>query len=89
MCMAICSVISNSCNPMDCSMPVSSVHGIFQVENMRVGFHFLLQSIFPKSNHLLCLLEIQADSLPTEPQENIYLRNLNLMIGLFIPLPNQ
>ena len=25
-----CSVTSNSCNPMDCSLPGSSVHRIFQ-----------------------------------------------------------
>ena len=27
---AMCSVVSNSCNPMDCSPPGSSVHGILQ-----------------------------------------------------------
>ena len=30
-------------DPMDCSPPVSSVHGILQT---RVGCHFLLQGIF-------------------------------------------
>ena len=35
------------CNPMDCSPPGSSVHGILQGENTRVGYHFLLQGIFP------------------------------------------
>ena len=29
-CMLSCSVMSNSYNTMDCSQPVSSVHGIFQ-----------------------------------------------------------
>ena len=32
------------CNPMDCSLPVSSVHGILQ--NAGIGCHFLLQEIF-------------------------------------------
>ena len=32
---------------MDCSLPVSSVHGIFQARNTGVGCHFLLQEIFP------------------------------------------
>ena len=32
------------CNPMDCSLPGSSVHGIFQTR-----CHFLLQGIFPLS----------------------------------------
>ena len=35
------------CNPMDCSPPGSSVHGIFQERNTGVGCHFLLQGIFP------------------------------------------
>ena len=33
------------CDPMDCSPPGSSVHGIFQQEYWR-GCHFLLQGIF-------------------------------------------
>ena len=41
-----CSVVSNSCNPMDCSLPGSSVHGIFPGKNTGVGCHFLLQGIF-------------------------------------------
>ena len=35
------------CDPMDCSPPDSSVHGIFPGKNTRVGCHFLLQGIFP------------------------------------------
>ena len=33
------------CNPMDCSLPCTSVHGIF-CKNIGVGCHFLLQGIF-------------------------------------------
>ena len=32
------------CDSMDCSLPVSSIHGVFQA---RVGCHYLLQGIFP------------------------------------------
>ena len=32
---------------MDCSPPGSSVHGIFPGKNTGVGWHFLLQGIFP------------------------------------------
>ena len=32
---------------MDCSLPGSSVHGIFPGKNTGVGCHFLLQEIFP------------------------------------------
>ena len=35
------------CDPMDCSLPGSSIHGICQARNTKVGCHFLLQGIFP------------------------------------------
>ena len=35
------------CDPMDCSLLGSSIHGIFQANNTGVGCHFLLQRIFP------------------------------------------
>ena len=35
------------CDPMDCTSPGSSVHGILQTRNTRGGCHFLLQGIFP------------------------------------------
>ena len=35
------------CDPMDCSPPGSSVHGDFPGKNIGVGFHALLQGIFP------------------------------------------
>ena len=34
------------CDPMHCSLPGSSVHGIFPGKNTGVGCHFLLQGIF-------------------------------------------
>ena len=43
-------------DPMDCSLPGSSVHGIFQV---RMGCHFLLLGIFPAQGSSLCLLHWQ------------------------------
>ena len=35
------------CNPMNCSLPVSSVHGDSPGENTGVGCYALLQGIFP------------------------------------------
>ena len=35
------------CDPMHCSLPGSSVHGIFHGKNTGVGCHFLFQGIFP------------------------------------------
>ena len=43
------------CDPMDCSPPGSSVHGINSPgNNSGVDFHFLLQRIFPTSGHPHC-----------------------------------
>ena len=54
------------CDPMDCSQPGSSVHGI----SPGVGCHFLLQRIFPTHGSnlpLLHLLHWQVGSLPLLP----------------------
>ena len=65
----VCSVTKSClafCDPMDCSPPGSSVHGVFPGKNTGVGYHFLLQGIFPtqgQNPRLLCLLHWQAGSL--------------------------
>ena len=61
------SVVSDSWDPMDCSPPGSSVHGIFQarvLEWIAISFAGDLPNpgIEPRSPAL------QADSLPTEPR---------------------
>ena len=48
------------CDPVDCSLLGSSVHGISQARILEWGCHFLLQGIFPH------LLRWQVDST-TEP----------------------
>ena len=54
------------CNPMDCSPPGSSVHGILQTGVLEwVAVPSARGSPSPGSNpHLLCFLCWQADSLP-------------------------
>ena len=57
-------------DPMDCSPPRSSVHGIFPARVLGVSCHFVPQGIFPTQGwkqHLLCLLHWQAGSLPLSP----------------------
>ena len=49
------------CNPMDCSLPGSSVHGISQYWS---GSIFPSPRIFPTKGLNLCLLHCQADSFP-------------------------
>ena len=58
------------CDPMDCSLPGYSVHGILQARIVRVGCHALLQGIFPAQGlnpRLFCLLHQQEGSLPLVP----------------------
>ena len=54
------------CDPMDCSLPGSSVHGDSPSKNTGVGCHAHLEGIFPTQGsnlHLLRLLRCPADSL--------------------------
>ena len=53
------------CDPMDCSHPGSSVHGILQ-GRILVGCHFLLQGIFPTQRSNPGLLHCRQ-TLPSEP----------------------
>ena len=51
------------CNPLDCSLPGSSVHWDSPGKNIEVGCHALLQGIFltqGSNPSLLCLLHWQA-----------------------------
>ena len=60
-CMLSHSVVSDLCDPMDCSLPGSSVHGILQARKLEwFAISFLTQGWNP------CLLHWQADSF-TEP----------------------
>ena len=54
------------CNPMDCSPPGSSIHGIFQVST-GVGCHFLLQEIFLTQGSNPGLPHCRQTLLPSEP----------------------
>ena len=51
------------CDPMDCSLPGSSVHGDSLGKNTGVGCHALLQRILPTQGSNPCLLHWQAGSL--------------------------
>ena len=46
LCAQLLSCVCLLCDPTDCSLPSSSLHGIFQARS-GVGCHFLLQGIFP------------------------------------------
>ena len=65
----MCSVMSSSLGPKDLACQASLSMG-FPGKNTGVGCHSLLQGIFPTqklSPCLLCLLHLQANSLPLTP----------------------
>ena len=69
-------------NPVNYSLPGSSVHGDSLGKNTGVGCHALLQGIFPtqvSNPHLLCLLHWQVGSLPLAPPG----KPLNTMINYY------
>ena len=55
--MHVCSVMSDFCNPMDCSPPGSSVHGIFQARILGwVAISFSRRSSLPRDRtHISCV----------------------------------
>ena len=60
------------CDPKDCSLPGSFVHGISQTRILELPV-FLLQGIFPTQGWNPCLLHLlpwQVDSLPLVPPWN-------------------
>ena len=67
-CVYVCAIAQSCptfCDPVDYSLPGSSVHGIFPGKNTRMGCHFLLQGIFLTQGSNLLLLHLlhwQADS---------------------------
>ena len=69
--------MSNSLQPLDCSPPVSSVHGILQARIIVVGCNFLLQGIFPIQGSNLCLLHCKQILYP--------LNHLDISWALFSP----
>ena len=55
------------CDPMDCNLPGSSVHGIFQARILEQVAISYSRGIFPTQESNLCLLNLlhwQVDSLP-------------------------
>ena len=59
-----CLVGPTHCNPMDCSLPASSVHGIFQARILEWVAISSSRGIFPTQGSNPRLLHWQADSLP-------------------------
>ena len=63
-----CSVVSNSCNPMNCSPPDSSMG--FPRQEYWSGLPFLSPGDHPDPKIEPGYLALQTDSLPSEPAGN-------------------
>ena len=82
------------CNPIDCSLPGSSIHWIFQARILEWVAISSSRGIFPSQGlnlHLFCLLHWQADSLPLAPPGKPYFTHslnsvyISILISQFIP----
>ena len=58
------------CDPMDCSLPGSSVHGIFQARLLE-WVAFPSPEDLPDPGIKLGSLTLRTDSLPSEPPEKV------------------
>ena len=71
-----CSVVSDSCDPMDCSLPGSSVHGIFQARVLEwVAISFSTNSWYNtlgSMSNLLCRLLSDMFDLNLMRRKQIY-----------------
>ena len=72
----VCSfmLIAQSCNPMDCSLPDSFVHGSLPGKNTGVGNHSFLHEILMTQRSNLCFLHcrqilyyLSHERIPKEP----------------------
>ena len=84
---SVCSVVSHVpalCDPMDCSLLGSSIHGIFQARTLEwVAITFSKGSSQPRDQtHISCLLHWQAGSLPADPPGRSYLFHLNVDVSV-------
>ena len=75
------------CNPMDCSLTGSPVHGILRPwdppgKNTRVGCHFLLQGIFPTQGSNPGLLHCRQILYHLSYEENLLLNISMFQMGL-------
>ena len=78
------------CDPLDCSLPGSSVHGDSSGKNTGVGCHTLLQGVFPTQalnpgllhcrRILYCLSHKGSPYMYIHMHKEIYYKNLNCVI---------
>ena len=76
------------CNPVDCSLPGSSVHGILQARILEwVAIPFSRGSFQPRDRTQVCSPALWAGSLPSEPPgkpKNPGVDSLSLLQRIFL-----
>ena len=77
------------CDPLDCSPPGSSVHGILQAKILDWVATLSSRGIFPtqiSNPNLLCLLQWQASSLPTIPPGKplLYMSHVQVFLQAYV-----
>ena len=74
------------CDPMHCSPPVTSVLEDSSGKNIGVGFHVLLQGIFPTQGSNPGLAHCRHCLLPEPPEKpkNTGVGSLSLLQGIFL-----
>ena len=97
-----CSVMSTLCDPMNCSPPDSSIHGIFQARTLEcVAILFSRGPSWPKDRTLaFCIAGIALHSLPSELQATssvtsraclplliLYLDSLSINVSVVLKFP--
>ena len=79
--------MSDSCDPMDCSPPGSSVYGDSPGKNIRVGCHALLRGNLSNPGSEPRSPTLQVVSLPSEPSgtpKNTGVGSLSLLQGIVL-----
>ena len=77
------------CDPMDCSLPGTSVHGDFPGRNTEMGCHALLQGIFPtQGSNPGGFFTIWTTGEAQEPnaQDRLYKRRMAALVPLLLVL---
>ena len=83
--MSVCSVAQLCpilCNPMDCSLPGTSVHGISQAVILECVNHFLLHEIFPKQ-YRTCVYCIASEFFTPESPGKPHINNRSTLFLSF------
>ena len=87
-CVVLCLVAQlclTLCDPMDSSLPDSSVHGDSPGKNTGVSFHALLQGIFPGIKPRSPTLQVDSlSSKPPEKSKNTGVGSLSLLRVIFM-----